>query len=490
MISRRQLVQLMLASLAATHVTACGRGQVDLTQEGSAPKAIVVGAGMAGLKAAQDLQTAGFKVLIIEARDRLGGRIWTRDDLGVPLDMGASWIHGIRGNPISELANTLQTPTFEWDYENGQLTNLSRENGPILETLLDQVERGLTRAYQRLEATDFDVTIGDVVEAARQAGAFKGFNRQEIDFAVQMIIELEMAADRDQVSAIGADEGDLFSGPDVLLNEGYRVLIEHLANGLDVHLSERVTEIDYGGKRVVLGTDKDAYSADFVVLTVPLGVLKKQDIRLQPDLSEAKQAALNGLEMGLLNKLFLRFEEAFWPPEINSFMRIAQTGSSWTSWFNLTLMHDAPILFALNSGRTAKQLEALEDAELIAQAMASLREIFGPDIPEPSAAMITRWASDPYAYGSYSYCPPGSDPALREALTEPLKELLFFAGEATSSLYPATVHGAFLSGQAAAAAITDKAVMRVKQKAKAKEEEEEVPADEKKGKKEKADDGH
>lgn len=490
MLSRREMIQLFLASLAASATTACGQNFAKSISEMEQNKVFVIGAGIAGLKAARDLKAAGFDVTVLEARDRLGGRTWTDSTLGKPIDLGASWIHGSRGNPISALANQLETPLYEWDYENAQLTNLSRENGPILETLLQQAERGLYRAFDQLDETDNNVTVADVVNALRQTETFKGFNQQEVDFAIQMVVELNEAADAPGISALGANEGKVYAGPDMVLREGYRILVDHLAEGLNIHLSEPVTEIDYGGARAVIGTRKDAYMADYVVVTAPLGVLKQNKIRFYPEFPAQKKAAIDGLEMGLLNKVYLRFEAPFWDADLNSFLRVPESGMRWSNWSSLSGVHDAPILFALNSGAAAKALEGLSDAEIIADAIASLRSIFGDEVPEPSDYVITRWGQDPFAYGSYAHVKPGSDTSVRQDLAVPLRNLLFFAGEATSARYPGTVHGAFTSAETTATWIVNLASAQIaaREKAAAKDKDEAPKSDAKKDAKK--DDGH
>lgn len=467
MLSRREMMRLFLASLAVSKTTACSQNIAEYISQSGQKHVFVIGAGIAGLKAAQDLKTVGFDVTVIEARDRIGGRTLTDNSLGKPLDLGASWIHGTHGNPISDLARRLGTPLHEWDYEKAELINLHRDGGPILSFMLRQVEQGLYRAFDRLSAEDITLTVADVVAKLRHTDTFKGFTQQEIDFAIHMVVELNEAADASEASALGAHEGKAFGGADVLLEKGYGVLIDHLAEGLDIRLSERVTEIDYGGSRAVVCTSKDVYLADYILCTVPLGVLKQHQIDFYPDLPEQKQAAISGLEMGLLNKVFLRFETPFWNEETNCFLRLPDSGMRWSNWSNLSNLHGAPILFAMHSGQEAKRIERLSDSDIVADALASLRTMFSKDVPEPNGYLITRWGQDPYALGAYAFVKPGHRPAIREDLAAPLKQLLFFAGEATSSQYPGTVHGAFLSGKAAAGSIVDEVESRIAEREKA-----------------------
>jgi monoamine oxidase len=159
--------------------------------------------------------------------------------------------------------------------------------------------------------------------------------------------------------------------------------------------------------------------------------------------------------MGLLNKTYLRFAEAFWPEEPEWLGYIPTRKGEWAEWLNIYAYTGQPILVGFNAGRYGRQIEHLADAEIVSAAMKTLRTLYGAEIPDPEAWLITRWASDPFAWGSYSYLPPGATPAVRATLAEPVAERLFFAGEATAQDYPATVHGALLSGRRAAQQIID-----------------------------------
>jgi monoamine oxidase len=154
--------------------------------------------------------------------------------------------------------------------------------------------------------------------------------------------------------------------------------------------------------------------------------------------------------MGLLNKTYLRFPEVFWDKEHDLLGHIAERKGEWAEWLNIYKYTGQPILLGFNAGRYGRQIEKLSDREIVAAAMKTLRSLYGAKIPDPEAWLITRWAGDPLAGGSYSYLPPGATEGDRAALAQPVGGRLFFAGEATSVEYPATVHGALLSGRRAA----------------------------------------
>jgi len=202
-------------------------------------------------------------------------------------------------------------------------------------------------------------------------------------------------------------------------------------------------------------TDQGNFNANQVVITLPLGVLQKGNVTFSPALPAAKQAAITDLDMGLLDKLYLRFPAIFWPtePEILNFL--GNGNGEWAEWLNIAHYTDKPVLLGFNASRIARQMETRTDAETVASAMQILRTVYGPQIPDPDSFRLTRWAQDPFALGSYSYLPPGTEPQIMDTLAAPVADRLFFAGEATYSDHPSTVHGAYLSGLREAEAILD-----------------------------------
>ncbi|NEN94000.1 MAG: FAD-dependent oxidoreductase, partial [Okeania sp. SIO3H1] len=190
-------------------------------------------------------------------------------------------------------------------------------------------------------------------------------------------------------------------------------------------------------------------------LTVPLGVLQHERIEFIPGLPNQKTKAISTLGMGCLNKVYLRFPERFWSNDVQGFSSFGSRAGQWSSWLNMNYYQPEPILLAFNAGSFGRELEKLGDEEIIGEAMKVLKRIYGKDIPTPTGVQITRWASDPFAFGSYSSLRPGSNRSTIQALRKPLNQRVFFAGEATSLDYPSTVHGAYLSGIRAANEILD-----------------------------------
>lgn len=414
---------------------------------------IVIGAGMAGIGAARSLVDEGYSVIILEARNRIGGRIWTDDSMdGIPLDMGASWIHGPDGNPLTELAD-------EYGIE-----RVTTENGSVYaldgEELDDAAFETLEALYQEFmellaEAQAEDSEAGSLAELVDRLLAEENYTEEEVillrSALVAEIVE-DYAADLDDLSAHYWDVGDGFDGQDVIFPEGYVQIPRAVAQGLDIRLEQVVTKIEYDETGVVVTTDQGEFEAYYAIVTVPLGVLQHGSITFDPPLPSRKQQAIDRLYMGLLNKVYLRFDKLFWKAEDDGFDYIAQR---WVEWASFYPALGEPILLAFIGGRTAQAYEAKSDETIIADVMEVLRTIFGEAIPQPLDYRITRWGQDPYAFGSYSAQGVEATPDDIEALAEPVEAVLFFAGEATSYDYSATVHGALMSGRDAADALME-----------------------------------
>jgi monoamine oxidase len=453
-ITRRQL------GLAGVALTVGSRAQATQTPEQPPlreAEALVVGAGIAGLRAAQMLRQKNLYVIVLEARERIGGRVWTdRSWENVPLDLGASWIHGITGNPLTALALSLSLKTLPTKYDVATLYNARGK--PLPDSVYARLEKRLLdfttflkkvrTARQRLNQPD--VSLLFVLERYLADGKLAEAEEAELQFALNTILEHEYAADISQLSLYHWDQDESFEGGDVLFPNGYDQIAQSLAKGLDIRTGQVVRQVAYDTRGVRITTTQGEFKAKRAIITLPLGVLQRGSVLFTPALPDRKRAAIRALGMGVLNKLYLSFPNLFWPEESQLIGNMGPTRGAWAEFYNFAPVTGKPVLLGFNAGDYGYYIEGLSDAQIVADALETLRRMFGKTVPEPAAFRLTRWASDPFAFGSYSYLPPGATGTDRDALAEPVANRLFFAGEATHRQYPATVHGALLSGERAA----------------------------------------
>ncbi len=436
-------------------LAACsGSGSVDapapVPAPGSQPqpqdeRVVIVGAGIAGLAAAGELGIRGFTdVVVLEARDRVGGRIWTSSiGDGIPVELGATWIHGIRGNPVSEIAEANGIATTPSDYDNSVLYGW--DGVPAA-----PVDPHLMQGYMRLAYEMPDESLLGVFEEFAAANGLDDDDRRLWRYSLSSMFEHEFAADISELSITSYDGPSTLRGGDVVFPGGYSQIVDVLASGRDIRLGHAVTGIDHGGSGVVVTTDSGAtFEADRVVVTVPLGLLQSGLIDFAPPLPEAKREAIDALGMGILNRTCLLFDDVFWHRDVEWIGYAGRRAGQWSETLNLYPYLGKPVLAMFNPGSFGAETEDLSDQELVSQAVGTLETIFG-DVPAPVDAMSTRWGSDPWTRGSYSYVPVGVPFDTYRDMAAPVGERLFFAGEATHSRFPSTVHGALLSGRRAA----------------------------------------
>jgi monoamine oxidase len=409
---------------------------------------LIVGAGMAGLAAARSLADAGWPVRLIEARDRIGGRVHTNRDWGVPLELGASWIQGARDNPLTDLANQARVQTVATDYD--EVAKLAVD--PRLQPL-DYQEKTWRRFVERARDDVDGGSLGAAVDAAATSEELSGSERAQLAYYVSTEIEDEYAADARQLSAITFDTGRYTGGPQVIIPSGYDALPRLLANGLQIALNTPVTAVTRRAGSVTVRCGETTFDGPAAIVTVPLGVLKSGAITFDPPLPEGHAHAVNALGFGVLSKSFFRFDRRTWQRD-NAFYQYlgiptgTQSGA-WAQWFTMPAAA-GPIVLAFNAGDRGRSVESSSPNDLIASALPIARQLFG-DNASPVEVRTSSWTTDPYARGAYSFHAPGSGLDDRRQLQEPIGDRLYLAGEAVGVNNPATVHGAVLSGQYAAA---------------------------------------
>ena len=290
----------------------------------------IIGAGMSGLTAAKKISDNGCDVTVFEARDRIGGRIWTDRRLGPALDLGASWIHGVAGNPLTALSDSLQLERIPTESE--------------------YVIRG--RGGRLMTDRDTPNWLEDVAGVQHTAGA-----------------------DADQINSTAYWFIDDYGGGDKKFRHGYDEIFKALKGAYKIEFSAIVTGVSYEDKNVsVTLADGESFAFDTVIVTAPLGVLKANAIKFDPPLPEKKRAAIKKLGMGLLDKVYLLFERPFWDDGA-TWILTPENGlppGHFNQWLNLHRYIGAPVLLAFNGGTPARNLADLSDEALINQALQTL----------------------------------------------------------------------------------------------------------------------
>lgn len=414
-------------------------------------KVIVIGAGVSGLAAARHLADAGCEVVILEARDRLGGRLHTDRSLSTPVEMGANWIHGTEKNPISALATAVGAKTFVTDSDDKM--KVFRPGGKsVPDDELDAAEARYQRVLDRIDdgiEEDADISLRTAIEARDPAV----FRDPLLGWVLTNETEGDQGAPADAISAYWFDEDGTFNGPEAVLPGGYDAILAPLAKGLDIRLEAPVTRISRTAEGVVVESAAGRLQADHVVCSLPLGVLKAGTVAFDPPLPAAHAEAIRRMGIGTMTKASVEFAEGFWAREPHYFGYVATTRGRWPTILNHTAITRRNVLTAIATGPYAELAGAMTPEALKADLLAALADLFGRKLPEPTGFVVSNWSRDAFAGGAYSVIAHGSTPADFATLAKGIDNRLFLTGEHTDFTYHATVHGAYLSGLRTAKAI-------------------------------------
>lgn len=412
---------------------------------------LIVGAGVAGLAAAHELAQAGAPVRILEARQRLGGRIFTvTDEAGWPVELGAEFIHG-KSPDLWQLIQRARLPIHEVPEKHracGGSNAALKEMGGFWEGLSRIIEKINFKERDQPFATFLSRQTGFPSDWKKWANDFvEGFDAAHTDrISIHALAREEESSDR-----IGGDQS-------FRIATGYRDLVHWLASQLEtkrvpVHCGTRVEMIRWQAGSVVIhardgGWRTRVFEAPRAIITLPLGVLKSGDVRFEPEVSEKRQA-IEGLEMGHVVKINLLFRSRFWREKNFGFIHGCD------DWFPTWWSHEeAGLLTGWAGGPKAERMAKMDKNEIVDHAIKAVADIFevSPRTVRASleAAYFHDWSADPFSRGAYSYIPAGMMEA-QQHLSWPVAETLFFAGEAaTLDAQLGTVHGAISSGKRAA----------------------------------------
>lgn len=422
---------------------------------------IVVGAGVAGLTAARLLSSAGRSVVVLEARDRVGGRVVTERGDGFTTDLGASWIHGVRDCAVAAAAGAFGMRTVEFTVGGYQPDSRPIAHyGPDGVRLSDEAAQAYVRDIHTVDAalaqaiagSAADASYRDVTEVAIAAQGWGAERAQRVREYLEHRSEEQYGVWIDDLAAHGLDD-DVIDSDEVVFPDGYDRLPARIAEGLDIRLGHLATGVAWSADGVRVQTSHGAFTADTAIVTVPVGVLLSGVLPFDPPLPEPVAGALGRLRMNAFEKVFLRFETRFWDEGVYAIRQQGPEGRWWHSWYDLTALHGTPALLTFAAGPAAIATRDWDDAQVVDSILEQLRRLYGDDVPRPLRIHRTHWQDDPFAHGSYAYMTVGSTTADHDGLATPIGGVLHLAGEATWTDDPATVPAAMYSGHRAACRI-------------------------------------
>ncbi len=408
---------------------------------------IIIGAGMAGLSFAQLAHRAGRDVVVVEARGRVGGRVWTADVDGSYVDLGAGWLRGTRGNPLKALMLIEGIDTREddngpgalWDAELGrpELSTLGTVDFHIgrFKSNIGSLRTALGPTASALDAIDRYITDAALVPGVARA----------VRFGLLQFVEVDYGAPADMTSLKFLGEDERFEGGRHLVEGGMGSIIEALATDLDVRTNQVVTGVTWSEAGVVVRAGNTTYEADYALVTVPLGVLQAGSIDFDPVLPAEKTAAIGRMGMGDGERVVLQFNTQFWPSD-TFLVHVSEPIGAFPFFHDLSAETGKPTLVVEQGATAALARRSATDQERVDEALEAVGNVLDISPPTPTATALSHWGSDPFSLGGVSYPKLGSTPDDRRALAAPAGTRLLFAGEATSVEYYGTVHGAMISG--------------------------------------------
>lgn len=336
---------------------------------------VVLGAGVAGLAAARSLAESGLDVVVLEARDRLGGRVWTDTSLGAPLELGASWIHGVEGNPVTAIADSSATGLVTaGDTVALRAPGVGRLSESERRQAQADAERVVASARAWAEGQDRDPSLAAALDHALRGEPASV--RRNVRAFVASAVEREYAADAEDLSAWWFDDGSELDGGDALLPGGWAAVVDVLGHGLDVRTGHQVDAVARTQAGVRVSGRWGRLEAAAAVITLPVGVLQAESVRFDPPLPAATRRAAASLGSGLLDKVFLRFAEPFWEPDVDLIVVTGEPAPAWGEYVPLDGLVGEPILMGLAAGSAARRSERLDDEQVAQEAVRVLEQVY------------------------------------------------------------------------------------------------------------------
>uniref|UniRef100_A0A8C2JJ23 Lysine demethylase 1B n=1 Tax=Cyprinus carpio TaxID=7962 RepID=A0A8C2JJ23_CYPCA len=386
-------------------------------------------------------QTQAFclTVVVLEARERIGGRVWDDVSLGVTVGRGAQIVNGCVNNPIALMCEQLGLRMHTLGVRCELIQEGGRVTDPALDKRMDFHFNAVLDAvseWRKDKSLSQDAPLGEKIQEVyktflQESGLqFTDLEEKVLHFHLSNL-EYACGSTLDQVS-----------------------VLHKLAQGLDIRLNTAVQHVDYSGEGVtVMSSCGSRWSAQKVLVTVPLALLQKNVISFSPPLPDRKLKAIHSLGAGVIEKVALQFPTRFWDSKIQGadyFGHIPpcpEKRGLFSVFYDMSPQGEECVLMTVVTGEALSLLRDLQDSQVVDLCMSVLRELFQEqEVPDPLRFLVTRWSTDPWAQMSYSFVKTGGSGEAYDIIAEDMQRKLFFAGEATNRHFPQTVTGAYLSG--------------------------------------------
>lgn len=429
--------------------------------------AIIIGAGWSGLSAAKTLQQNGVNnFIILDAHDYIGGRSKTRRLYGnVFSEEGSVMLMGIGSNAIyKQVMKPYNVGNADFGnrlamYRNGQKYGANQKFWKYYNGVYSAWDR-----YNVNKQSSFDTILNRYKREMKIQN--KPVELAILDAAVEQAVRYEMAAETSKFSPFAGNMGSGLVGKNVVPRQGFSSLVDAYAESLlgNIELKATVTKVNYQKQIVqVTYTNKVGQTVNIkgkkVLSTIPVGVLKAGTVQFVPPFNKVgnagkrKQTAINKLHPGQFEKVTLHWKgmknnEVFWDKNVEFIVDVnSSEQGKFTYWNNFYFINGAPTLVGYLTGPYAKTVPNLTDNQIVNQATERLRSMFpNKNVSPPTHFFVTRWGAERFTRGLYAYAGKGAHKKIRNHLFQPLRNRLFFAGEATFEKYWGTTHGAFESG--------------------------------------------
>ncbi|GAV75224.1 Amino_oxidase domain-containing protein [Cephalotus follicularis] len=447
---------------------------LSIATASSSPSVIIVGAGMSGISAAKTLQEAGIKdFLILEATNRIGGRIWKGEFANHTIELGANWLFkgGLKYNIVHDIANKINLKSFYSDYSNLSSNTYKQEGGLYAKNEVEaQIEIADARSdfcsnLSRILSADPTNKENDISILAAER-LYKKVPRTPVEMVVDFFYNDFEDAEPPRITSLKntfpSHEFEDFGEDEYFVADqrGFESVVHYIAkqfldykDGLlrdpRVKLNKVVREISYSKSGATLKTeDGSVYNAKHVIVSVSIGVLQSSLIKFIPEFPQWKALAIESFDMAIYTKIFMKFPYKFWPTGNGTefFLYAHEVRGYYPIWQHLeNEIPGSNILFVTVTDTESLRIEQQSDEDTVTEAMEVLKKMFGKSTPKPISILVPRWWSNRFYKGTYSNWPAAYTQKRYQQLKAHVGPI-YFTGEHTNSTYIGYVNGAYFSG--------------------------------------------